>query len=206
MRNKISRAAIAMAILVILIFAQYPGPGGWPGRGASVVASEHKYELPAPTGNYKVGRKSFYWPDSSRTEELTNNPNDKRELMAHLYYPAEAPDGAIPAPYCIGYDTVKSVLDPVRKQLCQTIKTNSFDGAKLSAKQASYPVLIFSHGNEMAAALYAFIVEDLVSHGYIVASIDHPYEAVAIAYPNGRIARYSEEKRPKFGSPDFLKN
>jgi len=194
--------------LLVIALALLALEGSWVSWAVnpSVVGVDQKYELPAPTGSYRVGRKSFYWPDSSRPEELTNDPQDKRELMVHLYYPAEASANAATAPYCIGYDAVKSLLDPVRRQLCQTIKSYSVADAKLSVRQASYPVLIFSHGNEMVSALYAFMIEDLASHGYIVAAIDHPYEAVAIAYPNGRVATFAEEKRPKFGSPDFFKN
>ena len=193
-------------LIITTALLALPGIGLSPAARTSVAASEQKYELPAPTGNYRIGRKSFYWPDASRAEALTKDPQDKRELMVHVYYPADVPAQAAPAPYCIGYDAVKSILDPIRKKLCQTIKSYSVADAKISSKQASYPVLLFSHGNEMAAALYAFIIEDLTSHGYIVAAMDHPYEAVAVAYPNGRIAKYSEETRPEFGSPDFLKN
>ena len=55
----------------------------------------------------------------------------------------------------------------------------------------------------MNLALYSAQIEDLASHGYIVLGIDHPYESLGVVYPDGRIARYSEEKRPKQDSPNF---
>lgn len=46
--------------------------------------------LPAPTGSYQTGRLSFHWKDATRDELETKAPNDKRELMVHLFYPADA--------------------------------------------------------------------------------------------------------------------
>jgi predicted dienelactone hydrolase len=46
-------------------------------------------ELPSPTGPFAIGRTTFYWVDSARAETLTADPNDKRELMVTLWYPAQ---------------------------------------------------------------------------------------------------------------------
>jgi hypothetical protein len=32
------------------------------------------------------------------------------------------------------------------------------------------------------------LVEDLVSHGFVVVTIDHPYDADAVEFPNGTVA------------------
>jgi len=46
--------------------------------------------LPAPTGPHKTGRMTFHWKDSARDELETSARNDKRELMVHVFYPADA--------------------------------------------------------------------------------------------------------------------
>ena len=46
--------------------------------------------LPAPTGPHKIGRTSFHWKDSTRAELETSAPDDKRELLVHLFYPVDA--------------------------------------------------------------------------------------------------------------------
>jgi hypothetical protein len=51
-------------------------------------------------------------------------------------------------------------------------------------------VLIFSHGRGGYRQHNTMQVEELVSHGYIVAAIDHPYAATGVVFPDGRIAAF----------------
>jgi len=83
------------------------------------------------------------------------------------------------------------------------VQTHSIAGAKISSAEGRYPALIFSPGNQMNVSLYAAQIEDLASHGYIVVGMGHPYESLGVLYPDGRIARYSEERRPKQGAPNY---
>lgn len=169
------------------------------------ITAAAKPELPAPTGPHRVGRTSFHWVDETRPEAFTDDPGDRRELMVHLWYPAEAPSDAKPAPYCIGYEAVKAGLNRMEQQVCETLTTHSYAKAKFAPSQTAAPVLVFSIGNEMVASLYTLLFEELASHGYVVAALDHPYEAKAIVYPNGRVAPYNESKRPAENSPTFQK-
>src|SRR5262249_8634934 len=50
----------------------------------------------------------------------------------------------------------------------------------------AYPVVIFSHGFTGSFTDYTYLFEDLASRGYIVASVNHTYEATATAFPDGR--------------------
>ena len=43
--------------------------------------------LPGPTGPYAVDRRTFYWTDTNREELSTSAPGDKRQLVAHVWYP-----------------------------------------------------------------------------------------------------------------------
>jgi hypothetical protein len=45
---------------------------------------------------------------------------------------------------------------------------------------------VFTHGYTATFTDYSFIFEDLASRGYVVASVDHTYEATAVEFPNGR--------------------
>ena len=36
---------------------------------------------------------------------------------------------------------------------------------------------------------YTFIAEDLASRGYVVAAVDHPCEATAVEFPDGRVVK-----------------
>ena len=47
-------------------------------------------------------------------------------------------------------------------------------------------MVVFTHGYTGTFTDYTFIFEDLASRGYVVASVDHTYEATAIEFPDGR--------------------
>jgi alpha-beta hydrolase superfamily lysophospholipase len=66
------------------------------------------------------------------------------------------------------------------------ISSNAIPFAPVAADQASRPVLLFLHGFSGIRQQNTFQVEELVSHGYIVAAIDQPYAAASVAFPDGR--------------------
>jgi hypothetical protein len=55
--------------------------------------------VPEPTGPYPVGRVSYDWVDSARTEIYAANPEDRRELVVFVWYPAKPRLVAEFAPY-----------------------------------------------------------------------------------------------------------
>jgi predicted dienelactone hydrolase len=57
------------------------------------------------------------------------------------------------------------------------VRTNSCLDAPIT--EGAHPVILFSHGYTGAFTDYTFIFEDLASPGYVVASVDHTYEAGA---------------------------
>jgi hypothetical protein len=62
-----------------------------------------------------------------------------------------------------------------------------------------YPVLLFNHGWGEHAAQNTVLMEELASHGYIVFSLAHHYEAKYWEYPDGRLGYLD------LGSPRFQK-
>jgi dienelactone hydrolase len=50
----------------------------------------------------------------------------------------------------------------------------------------AHPVVVFTHGYTATFTDYTFIFEDLASRGYVVASVDHTYEATAVDFPDSR--------------------
>jgi predicted dienelactone hydrolase len=55
---------------------------------------------------------------------------------------------------------------------------------------APFPVIIFSHGLTGIRVQNTVMVRELVSHGYIVAAIDHSYGNALTIFPDGRIFVY----------------
>ncbi len=55
--------------------------------------------FPPPTGPYAIGSLTYHWIDAYRAEIFTVDPNDRRELMVQVWYPARANASAPRAPY-----------------------------------------------------------------------------------------------------------
>lgn len=147
--------------------------------------------LPPPTGPYAIGTLTYHWVDAARPEIFTADLNDRRELMVQIWYPAKADASAPRAPYLQD----GSVLAPLARLLhlpgwvfahLKYDMTNAMPSAPIADGLNVFPVLIFSHGRGGVRQHNTFQVEELVSHGYVVAAIDHPYAAAGVDFPDGR--------------------
>ncbi|MCG7408300.1 acetylhydrolase [Paenibacillus sp. ACRRX] len=149
-----------------------------------------------PTGPYKIGTVTYDWKDDQREETLTPEPGDKRELMVQIWYPADSTAKGSLAPYISDSDVFAegySKILNLPKLLFTTfgfVKTHSIEHAEISNQEASYPVLLFSHGFSGHKNQNTFQIEQLVSHGYIVVGIDHTYSSTASVFSDGRVANY----------------
>jgi predicted dienelactone hydrolase len=140
-------------------------------------------QFPALTGPYQVGKVEYHLVDEARPEIFSAAPDDKRELMITIYYPASPPADASPAPYTAGpiraaFGTPDFFQDSVR--------AHAFVDVPIAADGARYPVIVFSPGMGFLPIKYAPTLEDLASHGYIVVSLSHPYSTAATVFPDGR--------------------
>jgi len=63
----------------------------------------------------------------------------------------------------------------------------SLENAPLPRGTARYPVVLFAPGGGMKTLTYHALLEDLASHGWVVAAIDPPYNARAVRFPDGRV-------------------
>jgi predicted dienelactone hydrolase len=137
--------------------------------------------LPAPTGPFAVGRSTYFWTDAARSEPQTDDPQDHRALRVDVWYPAAAGSQEPHAPY---FDDLKAL--GIRASLFRFTKTHARTGAPLAEGTARFPVILVSPGMGSNGFQYTSLVEELVSHGYVVATIDHPFQSWVIVYPDGR--------------------
>lgn len=157
--------------------------------------------LPPPTGPFAVGRAMFHWTDSSRTEQFDPARSARRDLMVYVWYPAEAPTHAQYADYIphlaaltralgdsLMRDEFGDALPGIRSG---SVRSHSIEGADFSHALHSEPLLIFSHGFGESSLTYTAQVEDLASHGYVVAAIEHPHDAYAVWFPGDRVVRFA---------------
>lgn len=54
-------------------------------------------------------------------------------------------------------------------------------------KRKPYPVILFTPGLEDSRLLYGAGARSLASHGYVVVTVDHPYEAPFVEFPDGTV-------------------
>lgn len=170
-------------------------------------------KLPRPSGPFGVGRVAFDWIDESRSADMAEDRGPHAELMVYVWYPTRA-----------AATEVKGVLFPGAKEIDSTsgvsdqLKTRLFggnwplvvSGAITSHTEANalivptpkmFPVVLFSPGAFGTSFQYSSAIEDLVSHGYVVASIEHTSEVFGVVFADGRVHVYSEVRIPKEAIP-----
>ncbi len=192
------RTAVAIlgAVLVLIVF----------GFAALIPAVLPMFELPEPSGDLRVGTTRFSLTDSSGLETFTADPSDKRELLIQAWYPAEPSADSVPEPFWGQPREIARLmtrglgLPPFLFDHFTLIKTHSHREATLAGTKRSYPVLVFSHGyNQGIPPQNTVQMEDLASHGYIVFSIGHSYESLALIHQDGRTATVSQEQMRRTG-------
>lgn len=161
--------------------------------------------LPAPTGSHKTGRISFHWIDRAREELETKEAGDPRELMVHLFYPADPNATGERAIYVPDAEAMQGPWNKETLARIQAIRAYSIESAAVAPGETMLPVLIFSPGGGMKGLIYHVFCEDLASHGWVVAAIDPPYNAKAVRLPDGRVlGGLPEDKRgwPEARNPE----
>src|ERR1700735_3850627 len=161
--------------------------------------------LPKPTGPGPVGITSLWLTDASRPDPWAPGVT-VRELMVSLWYPATSSDGRR-AQYMTPAEselqlTSRGIAD-VRPDVLSKVRTNAAVDATPAGHQGSHPLVVLSPGFTSPRSTLTALAEDLASHGYVVAGVDHTYESFATAFPDGRVTtclareesrRHSSEK------------
>ncbi len=185
---------LAQAVVIVLVFlALLIEP--------AVLVAQESF-LPEPTGPYLVGTTIRHWIDEARAERY--RPSDtalqrsgKRELMVQLWYPADVPVDAELSPYLPGGEVAVQAWNDVIKRFggeyvmpvaVGETPTHTYVDVPMAAIEGSpFPVLVFSPGLAVPPPVYQAQIEELVSHGYVVAGIFHTYYASATIFPDGQV-------------------
>ncbi len=139
-------------------------------------------ELPLATGPYAVGTTYLVYIDSSRSEPFTGDTSDYREIPARVWYPAELGKEFQAAPYIPNLGSIGEHFGLPESFVY--IMTYSMWRVPFVDSLGQAPVLIFSHGWGQYPEHFTSLMEDLASHGFVVFSIAHPYEAMFWTYPD----------------------
>lgn len=154
-------------------------------------------DLPKPQGPYLVGTTYLNFTDTSRKGIFTA-PNDYRKLVVQVWYPSDNSNGKKEQKWIPNYESISYLAKSMGTinlfGQMDLSKTNSYLDAKLSSKETKYPIIIFSHGYGGFQGQNTIQMEDLASHGYVVFSIAHTYEAFVSIFPGIKIIPYSTER------------
>ena len=158
--------------------------------------------LPEPTGPCPAGTTSLWLTDTSRPDPWAAGAG-ARELMVSLWYPAPAPDGRR-ARYMTPAESELQLtsrgITGVPPDALSTVRTNAVLDATPAGDQRGLPLLVLSPGFTNARSALTALAEDLASHGYVVAGIDHTYESFATAFPDGRVTTCLARQARRRGS------
>lgn len=152
------------------------------------------FRFPHPSGPYEIGTLTYHWVDADRPEIFSANLQDRRELMVQIWYPAKESPSSSRAPYLKDAKALAAELARLKHLPAflfaqfKFVTTNAVSSAPMADGRPDYPVLIFLEGAIGFRQMNTFQVEELVSHGYIVAALDQPYTAAAVVFPDGRQA------------------
>ncbi|MEU3644237.1 prolyl oligopeptidase family serine peptidase [Lentzea sp. NPDC034063] len=144
---------------------------------------------PQLTGPFAVGTVDAHLTDSTRADPW--QPTKNRELMLTVSYPARR--GGQQAPW-LGA-TLATALDPIISSpayLGIPAGTVDWSGTRRQARDArplpgKWPVVLFSPGLQSPREFYAGAADDLASRGYVVVTVSHTHETVAVEFPGDRI-------------------
>jgi predicted esterase len=168
--------------------------------------------LPEPSGPFGIGRIGYEWIDDARQDAYSSDPDTSaphapRDLMIYLWYPSLRKVSASPGAYLPGakqmdadpesQPLVKEEFGEVWPQILSgDLKSHAQENAPIAQSLKTFPVVLFSHGLGGTGFEYTASIEDLVSRGYVVATIEHTYTALAVLFPNGKIVTHHRDQMP----------
>lgn len=143
--------------------------------------------LPEPTGPHLIGTVLYHWVDPDRPETATEDPRDRRQVIAQLWYPAAPVADPGYATYLPELDAMRGALltrsDSLPRRIADdlaalaAVRAHAVVDAPVDepARAPRYPVVVFSPGGNMSRHYHTALMQELASHGYVAVAISHPY-------------------------------
>lgn len=142
--------------------------------------------LAGPTGPAPVGAVELHLVDRSRTEPWTDTGRP-RELMVTVAYPAHGTGGRALLPW-LGKGAERALKARYGGALDGYVMPTTHSADRAPARRGRRrPVLLYSPGAGSDRSFNTLVVEDLVSWGYVVVTVDHPYDSGEVEFPDGRV-------------------
>jgi predicted dienelactone hydrolase len=146
------------------------------------------FRLPEPTGPFRIGTVTYHFVDDRRPEIFSRTPGSKREIMVQAWYPAEPGLYATTAPYR------ERAATSFQSEYLTLVQSHAYLEAPVEKAKDRYPLVIFTPSWHGVRNQNLFQVEELVSHGFVVLGVDHPYGSAVTVFPDGRVIQALPDK------------
>jgi EmrB/QacA subfamily drug resistance transporter len=178
------RASLAVGVVVVSAVVVSTAAYAATTPSARHAAVDPVLVMPAPTGRFPVGTRSIELVDRSRREPGTTR-GEPRSFVMQLWYPRAAGKGRR-EPYMPRKVAAFIAADGgLPASILTRVKLAAISNAAPLRRAGGWPVVLFSTGYGVERQLYTGLVQDLASHGYVVAAIDHPHDANIVSFPDG---------------------
>jgi dienelactone hydrolase len=170
-----------------LLAARAPQASATAPSTAAGRAPSPRLRLPALTGPYRLGTVSLDLIDPSRPDPWVPGI-PFREMVVSVLYPAREVGGHPRVPYFTpivarAYEQEIGVPKPLNWPI-----THAHLHAPVLPREGGWPVVLYAPGLGDERNDTTAIAEDLVSHGYVVVTIDFVHDSGVVELPDGRLA------------------
>ncbi|CAL9672739.1 hypothetical protein SUDANB105_07633 [Streptomyces sp. enrichment culture] len=153
--------------------------------------------FPEPSGQFTVGTRVVQWTDPHRPETATADRLDRRTVVVQLWYPAQKNPASAQRAQYLGRTEheARTVSDALARYVglpgflvdgVSRAHTHSVFNAPVAGESGRFPLVLFSPGLGGVRTQNTAWAEELASHGYVVAALDHPYDSAAVVLADGR--------------------
>jgi hypothetical protein len=160
----------------------------------SAAANAAQVLLPKPNGTYEVGVGVMELIDESRLQPFAPTVQH-RKLMVSLFYPVNSNKPTTPVLY---FPPETAAFEDSSEQSNYGLASPNGTFEKLALQLAGkspqtqgtldFPVVLFSPAEATTRLFYSVIAQTIASSGYIVVTIDAPYDVDIVEYPDGSVA------------------
>lgn len=169
------------------------------------------YEMPIPSGLYDIGTVTYDFTETERIEIYGDFKGEERRIKVQVWYPADSTEGLERVPWLedgrIVARTLASEMNAPKFILDHTkdILSHAYSGAKMSASNETFPIIVLSHGWTGFRNLHTDLAETLASNGFIVFGIDHTFGSQITVFNDGTTMKLDHEALPdRATTPAFI--
>lgn len=158
----------------------------------SLAYAAHRFRLPEPTGSYAVGTRILYLSESGRALDGSPDPHSTRPLVVQLWYPAVPSNAPVANARRLKETTWRDVYQAA-------VPTHSRWNAPAAVAREPLRVLLYSPRWRGERTQNTIAFEELASHGYVIAAVDHPLNAERMELADGTVIYGSQQLQGPHG-------